>query len=281
VSVALAVPSLEQGRFLAQALDSILLQTGPDVRVAVLDAGSRDDSVEIIRRYESRLAYWRSHPDAGQAAAINEGIARLRSGDHVGWVNADDFLLPGALQKMAGYLDGHPGCVAVFGEGQIADEDGRVIGRFPTRPFTRRALAASSIICQPATLIRRVAWDAVGGLDASLHMCLDYDLWWRLSKLGPIGYLREPLACSRDHAMTKTRGQQDRMYQEAFDVLRRHLGYVPWRWCASEAAYRWRAGHGGRRASGLGQLVCGWRAAGRYARLNGVSGVAGELGELW
>jgi GT2 family glycosyltransferase len=281
MKVGLAIPSLDQGRFLPQALDSALGQSGLDLGVAVLDGGSRDDSVAVIRRYESRLDYWRSHPDAGQAAAINEGIARLGAAEHVGWLNADDFLLPGALPAMARYLDEHPECVAVFGDAHIADESGRVVGRFPTRPFTRRALAARSIICQPASLIRRRAWDAVGGLDGSLHMCLDYDLWWRLARLGPIAYVREPMACSRDHAGTKTRGRQDLLYREAFAVLGRHLGYVPWRWCLSEAAYRWRAAHGGHRASGVHQAVCAWRAASRFARVNGVSGIAAGFRELW
>jgi GT2 family glycosyltransferase len=249
VSVAIAIPSLDQGRFLAEALDSVLAQSGADLEVAVIDGGSRDDSLAVIRRYESRLGYWRSAADRGQAAAINEGLARLRRTDHVGWLNADDVLLPGALERMGAYLDAHPACVAVFGQAHIIDERGRIVGQFPTRPFTRRALARASIICQPASLIRRRAWDAVGGLDESLHMCLDYDLWWRLSKLGPIGFLPEFVASSRDHEATKTRAHQDRLYQEAFAVLRRHLGYVPWRWCLSEAAYAWRTAGSGRPAS--------------------------------
>src|SRR5207247_1397187 len=123
----------------------------------------------------------------------------------------------------------------------------------------------------------RRAWDAVGGLDEGLHMCLDYDLWWRLSRLGPIAFLDELVACSRDHEDTKTRGHQDRLYEEAFAVLRRHLGYVPWRWCLHEAAYRWRVAHGGQRATGLGQLICGWRAAHRHAQVNGPSGLMTAL----
>ncbi len=277
MSVALAVPSLDQGRFLDEALESIFDQPRVLVKVAVLDAGSRDGTADVIRRWAPRLAHWRSHPDAGQAAAVNEGIAALGPTDHVGWLNADDVLRPGALEKMAGYLDAHPGCVAVFGEADVTDDTGRVVERFPTRPFTRRALSRRSIICQPASLIRRRAWEAVGGLDESLHMCLDYDLWWRLSALGSIGYLAEPLACSRDHAETKTRGNQDHLYREAFAVLRRHLGYVPWQWCVNESAYRWRASHGGRRAAGAAQLVCAWRAASRYARVNGPAGIAREL----
>lgn len=278
MSVAIAVPSLGQGRFLAEALGSVLAQTGVPVEVAVLDAGSQDESLAVIRRYEARLRHWRSAPDRGQAAAVNEGIDKLAGTRYVGWLNADDVLLPGALARMAGYLDAHSDCVAVFGQARIIDAAGRVIGEFPSRPFSRRALARTSIICQPASLIARRAWEAVGGLDESLHMCLDYDLWWRLSKLGPIGYVREFVACSRDHEATKTRARQDRHYAEAFAVLRRHLGYVPWRWCLNESAYRWRVGHGGARAAGLAsQLACAWLATRRHASLNGPAGLVSEV----
>lgn len=269
--VAIAVPSLEQGRFLPEALDSLLAQGGVQLEVAVLDAGSRDESAAVIRRYAPRLAYWRAAPDGGQAAAINEGIARLAGAEYVGWLNADDRLEPGALARMAGYLRAHPECVAVAGQADIIDAGGRAVGRFPSRPFSRRALARTSIVCQPASLVTRRAWDAVGGLDESLHMALDYDLWWRLSARGPIGYLEEVLAASRDHDATKTRAHQDRLYAEAFAVLRHHLGYVPWRWCLSASAFAWRSSHGGRRASDPpSQAACVWRATALYARTNGL-----------
>ncbi len=270
MKVGIVVPSLDQGRFLGEALDSLLAQTGVDLEVAVLDGGSRDNSPALIRRYAIRLGFWRSAPDRGQAASINEGVRRFAEADYVGWLNADDVLLQGALHRMSAYLDAHRECVAVFGEAHIIDDNGCVIGRFPTRMFGRRALAQTSIICQPASLVRKTAWDAVGGLDDALHMCLDYDLWWRLSALGPIGFIPETFACSRDHPATKTRVQQGRLYTEAFAVLRRHLGYVPWRWCLSEAAFKWRVAHGGQRAAGvLSQAVCSWRALLRYSQVNG------------
>ena len=268
-SIGIVVPSLDQGRFLEEALASLVDQRGVSVAVAVLDAGSRDDSVAVIQRHEPRLRYWRSSPDRGQAAAINEGIVRLAGSAYVGWLNADDVLLPGALARMAGYLAAHPDAVAVYGQARIIDGDGRVVDGFPTRPFSRRALARTSIICQPASLISRRAWEAVGGLDETLELCLDYDLWWRLSRLGRIGYVAEPLACSRDHEATKTRSRQATHYREAFQVLRRHLGYVPWSWCLHESAYAWRAAHGGRRAADpLSQLACVGRAVGRYVAVN-------------
>lgn len=277
-SVALAIPSLDQGRFLGQAIESVFAQRAVDVELAVVDGGSRDDSVSVLKQYESRLRYRRSAPDAGQAAAINEGLKMLVDSKYVGWLNADDVLLPTGLERMVRHLEARPECVAVFGRAHIIDERGEIIGAFPTRPFSRRALARRNIVCQPASLISRRAWAAVGGLDEALHMCLDYDLWWRLSGLGLIEYLPEFVACSRDHPATKTRTGQSLLYREAFAVLRRHVGYVPWPWCLHQSAYGWRATHGGQRAADpVSQLVCVWRAMVRYAQENGSSGVARAL----
>src|SRR5262249_40942128 len=117
VRVAIVVPSLDQGRFLPEALGSLLAQGGVDLDGGGMDGGSRDDSVAVIHRYEGRLAFWRSGPDGGQAAAVNAGLRRFTSSaDVVGWLNADDILLPGALARMAAHLEAHPECVAVFGE---------------------------------------------------------------------------------------------------------------------------------------------------------------------
>ena len=276
--ISIAIPSLNQARFLVEALDSVFAQTGVDLQVAVMDGGSQDDSVAVIRRYEERLAYCRSHPDRGQAAAINEGVDRLADADYVGWLNADDLLLPRGLNRMALYLEEHPQCVAVFGKAYVVDDAGRVIDEYPTCPFDRKRFSRTCTICQPASLIRYRAWKAVGGLDETLQMCLDYDLWWQLSKVGSIGFLDEFVACSRDHKATKTRMQKDRLYQEAFQVLQRHLWYVPLRWCLSEAAYAWRVAHGGKRASSLvSQVLCGWRALNRYFRVNRLSGLINAM----
>ena len=96
MKVAIAVPSLDQERFLAEALESALAQIEVDLALAVLDAGSRDGSVALIQRYAPRLDFWWSAPDSGQAAAINEGIGRFPAAQYVGWLNADDVLLPGS-----------------------------------------------------------------------------------------------------------------------------------------------------------------------------------------
>lgn len=111
--VTIAVPSFNQGRFLDEALASIFQQEVP-VEVFVLDGGSSDNSLEIIRKWEHRLAGWRSHADDGQAAAINEGIAQGRA-PYVCWLNSDDWFLPGGLTKLVSELEARTDASAVYG----------------------------------------------------------------------------------------------------------------------------------------------------------------------
>lgn len=227
--VTIAVPSYNQGRFLGEALASIFEQDVP-VEVFVLDGGSTDDSVDVIRQWEGQLAGWRSRADDGQAAAINEGIA-LGTAPYVCWLNSDDCFLPGGLRKLLEALERCQAAAAVYGRSwNVVQRTGK---RSPVwvEPFNERRLALRCIVSQPATLIRRSAWDAVGGLDGSLHMAMDYDLWWRLFKrLGPMRFVDEFVAVNREHEQTKTRTQRRRHYREAISVVRRHYGRVPLKW---------------------------------------------------
>jgi GT2 family glycosyltransferase len=240
--IGIAVPSLNQSRFLGAALDS-LGRTDVAVLRAVLDAGSTDGSRELIAARASELDFWRSEPDAGQAAAVNEGIRRLclahpDAVEAVGWLNADDFFLEHGLDRLWQALVDHPDWLAVSGRAALASEDGVLAGEIPTEPFSPGRFARACTICQPATLVRRWAWERVGGLDASLEMCFDYDLWWRLGRLGKIGYLDAVVAASRDHGETKTRRRRTQYFREATAIDRRETGAVPWHWYISEALER-------------------------------------------
>jgi len=265
--VAIVVPSLNQGRFLGAALDSIV-RSRLDFFCAVLDAGSSDESVDVIRAREASLAFWRSAPDGGQTAAVNDGIARLcatHSGvDVVGWLNADDFYLERGLEKLSAALTAHPDWVAVAGRGVLASESGSLGEEIATAPFSRQQFARWCTICQPATLIRRSAWEAIRGLDLSLGMCFDYDLWWRLSNLGPIGYLDDRVAASRDHGQTKTRRYRQQYFKEATRIVRRETGRVPWHWYISEALERQVGYEIGRRPGLTRRLRAAWQAGTGY-----------------
>lgn len=239
--IGLAVPNLNQGRFLEAALGSVVARNHC-VHLAVLDAGSTDESGDVIARWAPRLTYSRSRRDDGQAAAINEGVVELCAQvpeiEFVGWLNADDFLLPDALDAMADALLASPDWVAVSGGGVVVDENGASVEPVDTCAFSPATFATRCTICQPASLVRRTGWERAGGLDAALDMCFDYDLWWRLARLGTIGYIDQLLAASRDHGETKTRGRRATYFAEAKRIVRRERGAVPWHWYISEALER-------------------------------------------
>lgn len=234
----IAVPSFNQGRFLDDALSSIFEQEIP-VEVFVLDGGSTDNSVDVIRKWEPLLSGWRSYKDDGQAAAINEGVAKGRA-PYVCWLNSDDWLLPRALSKLISELEKHPEAPATYGRSWNLDQaTGK---RYPVwvEPFAERRLALRCIVSQPATLIRRSAWEAVGGTDAKLHMAMDYDLWWRLFKMaGPLHFVDEYVAVNREHEDTKTRTKRRLHYQEAMMVVRKHYGSVPLKWWLAQPYSVW------------------------------------------
>ena len=227
--ITVAVPSLNQGRYLEAALESIFSQ-GIDVEVFVADGGSTDGSLDTLRRWERHLAGWRSGADRGQAAAINEAIAR-GSAPYVAWLNSDDLYAAGGLKRLVDLLEREPARAAAYGRAQNIDEDARLTGAVWTEPFDRRRLAVRNIVSQPASLIRRAAWDAVGGVDGSMTMAFDYDLWWRLfDRFGAMAYLDEVAAFNRNHDQTKTRTRRRLHYEEAIRVVRRHYGRVPIKW---------------------------------------------------
>ena len=225
--VTLAVPSYNQGRFIETTLESIFAQ---DIRVEVFvaDGGSTDGTRAIIERWASRLAGYRSEPDPGQSAAVNEAIAR-GSAPLVGWLNSDDYLLPGGLKRLVTALDAAPGAPAAYG--RVLNDRGGRRREIAAAPFCARRLARRNLISQPGTLVRRSAWTGVGGLREDLHMAMDYDLWWRLyRRYGPLEFVDAVVAVNRDHPDCKTNRSRRQHYREVMDVLRTHYGRIPFIW---------------------------------------------------
>jgi glycosyltransferase involved in cell wall biosynthesis len=237
--VTVAVPSLNHARFLERTLESIFAQ-GIEVEVFVMDAGSDDGTLGVIGRFQSRLAGWRSSPDAGQAAAINEGIAR-GSAPYVCWLNSDDWWREGALARLVECLERHPNAPFAYGRAcNFDDATGRTRMNLEVWPFREWLFARFCTVAQPATLVRRSAWEAVGGLDESLHLAMDYDLWWRLYKrFGRPPFMHHVLAMNRRHAGTKTTSRRQEHYDEAIAVVKRHYGRVPLKWYLAQPFSVW------------------------------------------
>lgn len=236
--VTVAVPSFNQGSFLGDALNSIF-QQGLPVEVFILDGGSTDNSIDVIRKWEHKLRGWRSYADDGQAAAINEGVA-LGQAPYVCWLNSDDWLLPNAFAKLFYELEIHRKSPAAYGRTwNFIQNNGRC---YPTwvEPFNEHRLALRCIISQPATLIRRSVWEDVGGVDKNLRMAMDYDLWWRLFKhSGPLRFINDFVAVNREHLDTKTKNNRRRHYQEAIQVVRKYYGRVPIKWWLAQPYAVW------------------------------------------
>lgn len=233
--VSVITPSYNMAAYLEQTILSVLGQDYPHLEYIVMDGGSRDGSLDILRRFQGRLTFV-SGPDKGQADAINRGIAQSK-GEIIAFLNADDTYLPGAVSTAVRYLNEHQSAGAVYGEGYYVDETGTIIERYPTHPFQASLLATNCFICQPATFMRRDVFESAGRLDADLQFALDYDLWIRFVQIAPMLKVDEYLATSRLHRNNKTLGQRGRIFREIISVAHHHYGYVSLEWLLGYASY--------------------------------------------
>ena len=226
--ITVVTPSLDQGRFLERTVESVVGQRGAfELEYIVQDGGSTDDSHAILRRYADRLTY-RIERDTGQANAINRGFASA-TGDVVGWVNSDDLLLPGALDRVARAFGANPGAVWLHGGCEIVDAADRRIRRWVTaykdyrcRRYSRRRLLVENFVSQMTVFWRRSAFDRVGLLDESLTYGFDYEFWLRLAALGDPVYVPERLAAFRWYRSSKSGASFVRQFQEDYAAFLRH-----------------------------------------------------------
>lgn len=235
--ITLVTPNLNQGRYLEQAIRSVLDQGYPDLEYFVKDGGSTDGSLEILQRYSGRLSGWTTGKDAGQAAAIQEGFGE-GTGEILGWLNADDLLFPGCLEKVGRFFLHHPGIGCVVGGSLFIGEEGEPVpfdGFFPSlnlgTPLSFRKLLFWECggFCQPASFWRADLFRRAGGLDAGLRFCFDYDMYLKLAKLGDFGLVEELLAGFRLHPLSKSSTILEVCKAEKEIVWRRHGKYrAPW-----------------------------------------------------
>lgn len=227
--ISLVTPSLNQGQFIKETIQSVLSQNYPKLEYLVVDGGSTDNTLKILESYSSQLK-WISEKDQGQTNAINKGL-RKATGDIMAYLNADDLLLPGALLKVANLFTEHPKVMWITGQCRIIDENNREIRKLITayknlwlRMHCRYSLLITDYISQPATFWRASILNDMGYLDENLHYVMDYDYWLRLySKYTPL-FIPEYLAAFKVHSQSKTTstGHKNIFIQEERAVIERH-----------------------------------------------------------
>ncbi len=223
--VSIITPSFNQARYLEATIQSVLEQDYPHIEYIIVDGGSSDGSVDVIKKYAGRLAWWVSEQDKGQTDAINKGFNRA-SGEILAWLNSDDTYNPGAVSAAVKYLTENPDVAMVYADCNYINEQGGVIGKFNSAQTDHRRLREGYVhIPQQTMFFRANYWQELGPLDPSFYFAMDYDLWTRIAARAPIKYLAgQTWANFRIHTSGKTTSADDRCWPEMLRVHYRDGG---------------------------------------------------------
>jgi glycosyltransferase involved in cell wall biosynthesis len=223
--IAVVTPSYNTGRHLAAAIESVLGQDYSNVDYLVMDGSSTDESIEVLRGFNGKVR-WVSQKDDGQSDALRRGFEQT-TGDILTWLNSDDTFAPGAFKIVAEFFAAHPDVALVYGDAKFIDADGALIGPcVHVEPFNaKRLVHYSDFIVQPAAFFRRSAYEAVGGIDTTLHFGMDYDLWLKLAKQFKVEYLPQHLGNYRWLTDNKTATGSFRRLDEITSLVERQ-GYA-------------------------------------------------------
>lgn len=227
--ISVVVPSYNQGAFLKATLDSILSQNYPDLECIVVDGGSSDHSVEIIRSMEDRLTWWCSEKDDGHGDALNKGFAKA-TGEILCWLNSDDLMAPWGLWVVGDVFARFPEVEWLTGEYGIWDAHGRLVAAYPggatATEYLRRG---ESDIQQESTFWRRSLWTRAGGkIDTSYRLMIDAELWLRFFRHATLYSLKTVVSGYRWHGENRSLTQADRTKSERWRAIESHLAPLSW-----------------------------------------------------
>lgn len=267
--ITIVTPSFNQADFIGQTIESVLDQRYPNLEYFVIDGGSDDGSVNVIRRYQQHLNYWVSEPDAGQSDALVKGFARA-SGDMMNWTNSDDLLLDGALAKVAdAYLAQDKPDFVIGATLNFQDTPTNVVRHVMPRNFNWRSLLdleyGDFLHHQPSTFFSRDAYLQAGGIDPALHYVMDIDLYCRmlLREDVRVCYFEHALAAFRVHPQAKTATSGRHFDVETCRMVEKYSPpelRAQWsagarrtvaKWALHRAATHWREGQLGRAGKDL------------------------------
>lgn len=213
--ITVVTPSFNQAAFLERTICSVLDQGHPNLEYIIVDGGSTDGSVEIIRKYADHLAWWVSEPDQGQSHAINKGLQRA-TGDWVGWQNSDDVYFPGVLMQLADAARRWPSADLIIGDMRLIDEQDRLIRDLRyVRPTYESVLAEGMVLTNQAAFWRKSLHQRIGWLDETLHYAFDFEWFLRvLRQSNHAKHIPEYWGGLRYHDATKTSSSQSKFAEE-------------------------------------------------------------------
>lgn len=227
--ITVITPSFNHGRFIKRTIESVLKQKYPNLEYKVVDGGSEDDTISILKSYGRQLK-WISEKDNGQTEAINKGL-KTASGEIVTYLNSDDTYIEGALSFVGAFFYRNKKSKFLQGKGRYINSKDRYIKDYDNASATFRKLHPRCTICQPACFWRVNVLKEVGFFDDSFEYAMDYEYWVRLTSVGiKLNYVPVYLANSRDHRLTKTNSQEGKIFKDIVAINRKYYGYVHDRW---------------------------------------------------
>lgn len=222
-SIGVITPSFRQAGFIGEMIESVRAQEYPALEHWIVDAKSDDGTAEVVARYASPKLRWICEPDRGQSDAINKGM-RLAGTEIVGWLNADDLYLPGALHAVGAAFRDHPDAAVVYGGGVKMDAAGAVLKEVPAHPYDRRTLRNLFYVLQPSLFFRRNLFLEVGGLNEASHYAMDWELMLRFPREACVVVIPQMLSRLRCYPDTKTALGGWKRMREIAEIGRKYNG---------------------------------------------------------